>query len=219
MSMTLRAHLDQQLTDSRSEIVEMGNIAIAMIEKATDAILSRDSEAAHEVVGMDDRVDQLEFDLTHKLCLQILQTQPVASDLRFLAASLGIIGEIEKIADEAVKLSKRYLKLSEGLPAELRIALVEMSNHARQAFGASLRLFMDYSPTICEEVKDSEQRIDAEFKSVRSRIFDMIRSKPEASVELLRAIELFHALEHVGDHAAEIASRLEMHYAPESVNS
>lgn len=210
--MTLRSHFDERIQHDRAEIVRMGNIALDMIQNAVDAIANRDSEKASLVVAADDEVDELKTSLIRETLVLVLQSNPVAADFRFLTSSLSIIGEVERVADEAVKLSKRYLKLGIPFPAELRLPLLELGKHARVAFAASLRLFTEYSSQAFDEVGAAEKQIDSEFKKARRKVFELIRNEPAATEELIRVIEVFHALEHVGDLSAEIAKALKLHY-------
>jgi phosphate uptake regulator len=50
--------------------------------------------------------------------------------------------------------------------------------------------------------------IDSAYKKARNQIFVMASENPVATQELFWTIEIFHSLEHVADHAVEIARRM-----------
>jgi len=188
----------------------MAGDANDMVRLAVEATLNGDLDLANRVIDSDDRIDDYERSIFNKSVVAVLQESPVAADLRLLISTLGIVGEIEKIGDDAVKLARRATKLSGQFPAELRIALVELGEAARKLFNASVRLYTDYSVTLAEEIIDGDQSIDTAYSKARKRGFDLIQQHPESTEHLVRTIEAFHALEHVADHAVAIALRMRM---------
>lgn len=210
--MTLRQHFDERLEEVKSDVVRMGSLAADMVRRATDAALNGEIELAAEVIRVDDEVDRLEDSLVEKTVLVVMQESPVGRDLRLLAATLGVIGEIEKVADDAVKLARRATKLSGQFPAEMKAALSEMGEQARHAFTSAMRLYTEYDEELARQIIKSDKDIDTYYKESRNRVFELIRKNPEATEQLVRTIEVFHALEHVADHAVEIACRLQIHH-------
>lgn len=210
--MTLRHHYDERLDAIRSEVVHMGNVAVEMIQHAVESVLSGNAEMAEQVVSDDDTVDKLEGWTLNETCLLIMQEAPVASELRFLTSTLGVIGEIEKVADDAVKLARRSTKLQGHFPGEMRAALSELSANSRHCFVNALRLYTQYSPELASEVIKGDALIDKAYSKARDRVFEIIRAHPDATEHLVRTIEVFHGLEHVADRAVAIAKRLKLHY-------
>src|SRR5687767_7238082 len=124
--MTLRQYFDERLEEVKSDVICMGGVARDMVKMSVDAVLNGEIELASEIIRMDDEVDLLEEELVEKTVLVVMQEQPVGRDLRLLAATLGVIGEIEKVADDAVKLARRATKISTSFTAEMKAALSEM---------------------------------------------------------------------------------------------
>ena len=209
--MTLRQHYDGKLEEIRSDILRMGSIASEMVRLAVEAALNGDIEVARRVVAMDDDVDELEKQTVNNSVRLVAMEAPVAGDLRLLVATLGVIGEIEKVADDAVKLGRRATKLSGRFPAEMKLALMELGEEVRKTFCAAMRLYTDFDPVMADEVVAGDEAIDGRYVEARNRVFELIQKNPQDTEHLVRTIEAFHALEHVADHAVEIACRLRMH--------
>jgi phosphate transport system protein len=208
----LRQHYHGQIDEIRSDVVRMGNVASDMVRLAVEAVLNGDIELARTVVRMDDEVDNLEKDTVHKTVLTVMRESPVAGDLRLLVSTLGVVGEIENVADDAVKLARRVNKLTGHFPAEMKAALVELGEHARLCFASALRLYIEYTPELAREVVEADEEIDSRFAQARDRVLALIRQDPNSTEHLVRTISAFHALEHVADRAVEIANRLRLHY-------
>ncbi|MBN9502209.1 MAG: phosphate transport system regulatory protein PhoU [Armatimonadetes bacterium 55-13] len=210
----MRQHFHQILEEIRTEVIRMGTCANDLVKQAVDAIINGNVEEAHSVIRGDDEVDHMEQNLHQRTVLTVMQEAPVATDLRFLISTLGVVGEIEKAADDAVKLSRRARKLSGQFPSEMKVALLELGEEARKMFAASLRLYAEYSPELATEIIESDESVDTQYSHARDRVIEIIQAYPENTAHLVRTIEAFHALEHVADHAVEIAKRMKMLYEP-----
>lgn len=210
--MTPRQRFDERLDQIRSDVVRMGNLASDMAQQAVEAMQTNDLALARQVVDSDDLVDQLEQDTIRATVVLVMQEAPVANDLRTLTSTLGVIGEIEKVADDAVKLARRATKIGGQFPGELRMALHEMGKQARLAFASALRLYTNYTPELAQEVIDFDEQVDRAYSDARDRAVQMIKENPDQAKSLVRTIDAFHALEHIADRAVAIAKRLKVHY-------
>lgn len=211
--MSLRGYYDERIEQIRSEIVRMGNVANDMIESAVQVALTANTSYANEVISKDDEVDFLEEEIIRNTVLLVMQEAPVASDLRMLTATLGVIGEIEKVADDAVKLARRSSALEGQFPGELKTALVEISLSARKALASAIRLYTHFTPELCQQVIDSDEQIDTQYATACQRIAEIIQQDTDNVEKYLSCIQIFHALEHIADRSVAIAKRMRVHYA------
>ena len=82
----MRNRFDRQLKELNNEMIEMGAMIEAAIEKAVSALVNQDVEKAKEAVKGDDVINHQEKNIEN-LCLKLLlQQQPVARDLRQISA-------------------------------------------------------------------------------------------------------------------------------------
>lgn len=169
---------------------------------------------AAEVIAADDVVDEAERATMQQAVLTVMREAPVASDLRTLLATIEALGEIEKVADHAVKLARRGRKLQGQFPGELRLPLSQLAESARNHFAASLRLYSQYDPVLAHEIIAGDEVVDKAFGAACRTIYDMIADRPNDAEELVRTMECFHALEHVADHATAIAKYMVMLHEP-----
>lgn len=214
--MTVREHYDESLRDIRADIVRMGGVVLDMVRAAVDAVLTGDPETSARVVALDDEVDDLETQTVRKTIQVVAMNAPVASDLRMLVATLGVIGEIEKTGDDAVKLARRAVKLTGHFPVEYKLSLNTMGEKVREAFAASLRLYSDFTPELAQQVADAESQVDDLYLDARRQLLEAIARAPQETEHLARTIEAFHALEHMADHAGEIAHRMRLYFESSS---
>ena len=212
LPVNLRHRFRERLDEIRSDVIRMGGDANEMVRQAVEATINGDLELAKRVIDADDRVDEFERSAVNKTVIVVMQESPVAADLKFLISTLGVVGEIEKVGDDAVKLARRATKLSGQFPAEMRVALVELGEASRKSFNASIRLYSEYSSELAEDIIHADEEIDTAYSQARNKVFTLIQGNPDATAHLVRTIEAFHALEHIADHAVAIAIRLRMLY-------
>jgi phosphate transport system protein len=208
--MAARIHFQEKLNEIRNEVVRMGTDALELVRMAVEATLSNDMQLCESVITADDSVDSLERSIYTKTVVIVMQESPVANDLRMLVATLGVVSEIEKAADDAVKLARRARKLQHAFPSEMRRALMELGEVARVQFSSSLRLYADYSRELANELISGDEVVDRLYTKAREDLLGLLELNRDASEDLVRSIDAFHALEHVADHATEIARRLRL---------
>src|SRR5262245_10565986 len=100
-------HYEQKLRDLREKLLVLSHRAEMAIADATRALVERRPSLAQKVIDEDDELDGLEVEIDD-LCFEILaREQPVASDLRFIATAIKIVGDIERIGDNGVNIARR----------------------------------------------------------------------------------------------------------------
>jgi phosphate transport system protein len=107
---------DQPLVSPLVDIPQMAEQAINMLGTALDAYVNRDPEAARQLAGLDDQVDELSGHLRAEL-LALIERDPStaarAVDLMFVAHNL------ERIADRTTNIAERVIFMVKGDIVEL----------------------------------------------------------------------------------------------------
>src|SRR5438874_580713 len=100
-------HLQRDLENLQRDLLAMAASVEEAIHKAIHALQDRDSEAAQDVIDGDAAIDQEEINVEDE-CLKILALhQPVAVDLRRIAAAMKINTDLaEDIAERALHLAQ-----------------------------------------------------------------------------------------------------------------
>src|SRR5512143_573974 len=102
----MRTLFHNRLQRIREDIALLCTQASQATERAVNALILRDYEAAREVKRSDRASDQLRYEVEME-CLGLIATQqPVARDLRMLAAATLIAVELERCGDYAKGVAK-----------------------------------------------------------------------------------------------------------------
>lgn len=116
-------HFEIELERLKNVIIKIGNLAETQVSESVKALLSEQIEGK-EVKKTEHKIDKLDVKID-EICQSIFALQqPVASDLRFIMASMQISNEIERIGDLAVSVIKRskHIKDKHDLIAKFEIA-------------------------------------------------------------------------------------------------
>jgi phosphate transport system protein len=143
-------------------------------------------------------------------CLKFLALhQPVATDLRRVAAILKINNELERMADLAEHIAKRGLKLA-GKPVPLAL-LDHLDTLAAESLAQvrdSLDALSRSDATLSRAIIAGDQRIDQHGRIILKELKRAIRREPERVNTWLRLINTARNLERIADHATNIAEEV-----------
>jgi phosphate transport system protein len=211
-----RESYQDQLDQLRSDVLYMGELVGDRLRTALSAMESKDDEAAMTVIHGDDEVNQLYLDLEGD-CVDLLALQqPVASDLRFIAASFKIITDLERIGDLATNLADYSLDAERDVFPEVDVqsigdATLEMLEDAMDAFDAE-------DTDACLEIADRDDEVDRQCREASEAVVrDLMERNIGSGAEggeteqlmndVSRLLLTVRDLERIGDHATNIAAR------------
>ena len=204
----ISAELEQDLIFLKVRILEMAGLVGAHVAGAVAAMVSGDLEQARSLVVADGQVNQAEL-LIDERCIRILALrQPAASDLRFVAAALKMVTDLERIGDLAVKMAEQVPLLSAGAPLGASRALPGMAAEVEGMLRDVLNAFVDVDPKKAEEVIAADPRIDA----LAARLIDEVENEIMGDPRVVRAgvatIFFVTHIERIADHATNVAEMI-----------
>ena len=107
MNKHINAEFDAELRSLKEQILAMGGLVDAQVTEAVKALVDRDAERARRVIEADRAVNQMELAIDERCIRMLALRQPAASDLRFVAAALKMVTDLERIGDLAVNMAER----------------------------------------------------------------------------------------------------------------
>ncbi len=201
-------HLQVELERLKKKILSLGTLTEEAVRLAIKAMQTRDADLACEIVRNDETINQLEVEIEED-CLKILALhQPVAVDLRFIAAVIKINNDLERIGDEAVNIAERVQIISRRPPVPVVIDYTEMAEKTehmlKMALDALVTLDVDTAYKIC--LMDDD--VDKLNRLFYDKIKETIMSFPERAGSLINLLLIGRHLERIADHATNIAEEV-----------
>ncbi len=107
-------HFHRDLENLQKEILSLSSRVEDMIDTAGRCLFEPNRELAQEVIKADKQVDQREVSIEEECLKMLVLHQPVAIDLRRIAAVLKINHDLERIGDLAVSIVQRVTACTGG---------------------------------------------------------------------------------------------------------
>jgi phosphate transport system protein len=199
-----------ELAVLRSNLVQMGLNVNEMLKVAVGALIGGDEAKAKEVIIMDKSINDFENRIVDKAIHLIATNQPVAGDLRFLASSLRLATELERMGDLGSNLARRTITLNQLQRAQAVCEpfpedLVRMSERTMAMLEQALKAFNESDPVLAELVLGLDDEIDDYNKAIRSSLIEKIYHDGHKVSWGLEIIHTAIHLERLGDHATNLA--------------
>jgi len=191
-----------KLTDA---VARMGGLAEAQLAAAIEALESRDSELASQVVGDDSRIDDIDTFINEQAIRVLALRGPMADDLRTAVTALKIGGEIERIGDLAANVAKRSLVLNQA-PAVAQVRSVgRLGREALAMVKDVLDAYLNSDTARAVAVRDRDRDLDEIHSALFREILTYMIEDPRNITSCSHLLFIAKNLERIGDHATNIA--------------
>ena len=211
-----REKYQQDLAALRAATLAMGRDAARKLTEAVALLRNPDAAIVRELVEGDDVIDRQYLDIERR-CLDLLALQqPVAGDLRLIAASFKISTDIERVADLALNLGQ----YAQDLHANLRLlprpqALFDLGQHAGRMIEDALGAYADQDADAALRVIHADDQADQAFWSLTHDLVAALMQTSRVSTGLPEdtatgiagMLLAIRDLERAADHAVNIAAR------------
>jgi len=212
-----RTDYQSSLEELRDDILYMSELVAERLRTGLDALERKDERLAQDVIDGDDEINQMYLELEGECVDLIALQQPVASDLRFIAASFKIITDLERIGDLAVNLGGYTLDAERDLFPDVDMQRIGMTT--LEMLEDAMNAYANENVDLCYAVADRDDEVDAMCEAASEVVVrDLIEGdylvdgEDDAETKSLmqdvsRLLLTIRDLERVGDHAVNIAAR------------
>lgn len=198
-------HLQQDLEQLKQSVLGMGSLVIDALQKAIMSFQNRSLELAQQVINEDNAIDQREIEI-EKNCLKMLALhQPVADDLRFIAAVMKINNDLERMGDCAVHIARRTKSLIKEKEVPIPNELGRMTKSSLRMVHECIDAFVRKDTALARRILQEDDEVDAYNHSVIRELRQMMHDNPQQIDQLLDVFTATRRLERVGDLATNIA--------------
>lgn len=198
-------HLQNDLEKLEVGLLALGGRVEEAVRRSIAALETRRADLAIDVINGDIEIDRSEVQLEEE-CLKVLALhQPVAGDLRFIAACLKITNDLERIGDLAVNIAKRAASLDRETPMPSPPNLEVMTEQVASMVREALDAFVRGDVSRANRVMQQDDEVDSLHKKVMHAMMDIMRKSPDHLDDAMLFISASRHLERIADHATNIA--------------
>lgn len=198
-------HFHDQLGTLKQRLLTMSGRAEELVDRAVDALLTRDKEKADSVIRGDREIDMLEIEV-ETLAIELLALQqPMARDLRFLVSAIKISSDLERVSDHAVNIAQSAQRLIAAKSAVIPDPEIEdMARRARRMLADALDAFVRADGALGREVCRADDQVDALHDSLFRILLTHMMADPRTITPSLELLLVSRNLERVADLATNI---------------
>ncbi|TET53789.1 MAG: phosphate signaling complex protein PhoU [Anaerolineales bacterium] len=203
-----RAAFERELKRLQDETLALGSMVQRAITEAVDALMTRDLGASRRLVLEDQAINEKRFAIEADTLVAIATQQPMAGDLRGLAAILEIITELERIGDYAKGISRISLMLKEGRILKPLSEIRTMSEKALDMLSRALDAFVRKDVGLARSIPLEDDEVDALYNQLYQKLLNHIIEDQNLIDEASQLLWVAHNLERAADRVTNICERV-----------
>ncbi len=203
-----RKEFDQELHALEERLRKLGRMVEEALVTSVDALKHRDLETARQIIEADHTVNDRRFAIEHETLVVIARQQPMAVDLRTLAAILEIATELERIGDYAKGISRITIKMGIEPFVKPLIDIPRMAEKARNMLHRALQAFFERNVELARAIPTEDDEIDALYGQIYRDLIAHIIDDPKLVDRVSYLLWVAHNLERAADRVVNICERV-----------
>jgi phosphate transport system protein len=203
-----RQAFDQELERLQGDVLALGSMAEQAILDSVAALRRRDLEASRRLIARDRVINEERFAIEAD-CISLIATQqPMAKDLRILAAVLEIVTELERIADYAKGIAKINLMMGAEPLVKPLVDIPRMAEKAQDMLHRALDAFVRQDAALARAIPLEDDEVDCLYNQVHRELLTYIIADPRVIQQANYLLWVAHNLERAADRVSNICERV-----------
>lgn len=203
-----RQAFERELQSLEEDVLSLGDRVERAVLGSVDALRRRDLEAARRLVADDREINKRRFAIESD-CLSLIATQqPMATDLRILAAVLEIVTELERIADYAKGVAKITLMLGTDPLVKPLVDIPRMAAKVQDMLHRALDAFVRRDVELARAIPQEDDEVDCLYDQVYRELLTHIIADPRVIQQANYLLWVAHNLERAADRVGNICERV-----------
>jgi phosphate transport system protein len=201
-----RIHFQQQLAELKDQLLAMAALAQQAVESAVDAYIQRDQTLCLYVGQNETAINTAQRELDEMAYELLAKEQPMAIDLRFILAVIKINGDLERIGDQSLGITRRTRDIIKTELVDLPVDYSAMGECAGRMIRTAILSLLEGDARIADSVRDMDDEIDRMNRVAQADLLKLIQDKPQFTQQAMNGMMVSRSLERIADHAANIAT-------------
>jgi phosphate transport system protein len=202
-----REIFERKIKQIQDEILLLGS----MVEQATldsiTAFKNRDMDSARTIIEDDQNINDKRFAVENAILILLATQQPLAHDLRQLAAMLLVANELERMGDYAKGIARNTIRLGiVDIPIPYR-DIEKMGELAVSMLHRSLSAFIKEDIKQAIAIPAEDDQVDELFNKCYRTIVNGMIANPATIDDASLLLWIVHDLERAADRVINICER------------
>jgi phosphate transport system protein len=203
----MREFFERDLQKLQDDILLLGSMVEDSIMESIKVLKKRDFDGSRRVVEADERINMKRFAIEDEILRLIATQQPMAGDMRNLAAALEIVTELERIGDYAKGIANINLMIGEGALIKPLVDIPRMAEKSCDMLHRSLDAFVRRDIELARVIPEEDDEVDDLYNQVYRELISMITQNPDIIDQATHLLWVAHNLERTADRVVNICER------------
>jgi phosphate transport system protein len=203
-----RTAFHRELERLQDEVLVLGSMVEKATLRAADALRARNLAAARAIEAEDTLLNRKRFEIEEAALLLIATQQPMASDLRQLAAILHIVTDLERMGDYAAGIARICVLIGDEPLIKPLIDIPRMAETATSMLRHALDAFIERDVAAAEHIAQEDDEMDDLYQQVYRELLTLMLANPRTIDQATHLLWVAHNLERVADRVQNICERV-----------
>jgi len=203
-----RRTFDQELHRLQDEVLALGSLVEEALIRSVETLKQRDFAGSRRLIAGDRAINERRYAIEEDTIALIATQQPMARDMRLLAAILEIVTELERMGDYAKGIARINLMIGEQPLIKPLIDLPVMARKAREMLHAALVAFVERDVQAARSIPKADDEVDALYNQVYRELICYILEDPQVIEQANHLMWAAHNLERTADRVTNLCERV-----------
>ncbi|MDY7078255.1 MAG: phosphate signaling complex protein PhoU [Chloroflexota bacterium] len=204
----VRETFERELQRLQDETLALGSMVENAITDAVDILKQRDAEGSRRLIAQDRLINEKRFAIETEALILIATQQPMAGDLRTIAAVLDIAHELERIGDYAKGIAKINLLIGSDPLVKPLVDLPRMAEKASDMLHRALAAFVERDADRARAIPIEDDDVDNLYNQIYRELITYILADPSTIEGANFLLWAAHNLERAADRVTNICERV-----------
>jgi len=186
----------------------LGGMVEEALVRSVETLKRKDLEGARQLIAADREINRRRYAIESDVLALIAMQQPMARDMRLLAAILEIAGELERMGDYAKGIARINLMIGQEPFIKPLIDLPAMAAKARDMLHRALQAFAQRDVELARAIPRDDDQVDALYDQVYRELVTYILQSPRVTEQANRLMWVAHNLERAADRVTNLCERI-----------
>lgn len=197
-----------ELEELHQKVGAYGTFALNMLKESIDAFENKDVTKAERVTEKKKELKALFIPLEDSLFQYMALYQPVARDMREIAASIRLIYNFERVGRMGYDIAQTTMVLSRCCELKDSPNLVTMGNLVTRMIEDALISFQERSITNVTTMQERDNEVDILYCKILADFIGKMQEEKDHVPVLTRYVIIDRYLERCGDQACNMAEMI-----------
>ena len=203
-----RRIFDQELDRLQGEVLALGSMVEEALVQSVETLKQRDFTASRRLIAGDRAINERRYAIEEATITLIATQQPMAGDMRLLAAILEVVTELERMGDYASGIAEIAVRLADQPHLKPLVDVPRMTDIDQEMIRASLEAYVNQDPDLALETAKRDEEIDRLYDQIYRELLTYMLEDPKNITRATHLLWVAHNLERIADRVTNICERV-----------